>query len=148
MRKLLFLLASVIAGSLALGAFTQPASATFKECVANSTEATLRNTMSMCEAACKKEKDQKGCVAVCDGDYKHCTDKLKQKKADDDKAAADKEAKRKDLDHQKYLCRKPYTDCLLKCPSGNGADNKKCTDVCDKSVAFTNYDACTKKLVP
>jgi hypothetical protein len=145
MRKLLLLPAFVIAGSLALGALTQPASATFKECVPGATETALRSSKSICEGSCKKEKDEKGCVALCDGDYKHCSDKLKQKKADDDRA---KEARQKDLDHQKYVCRKPYTDCLLKCPQGHNDQNKKCEDACNKGKVFYDYEACIKKVVP
>jgi hypothetical protein len=138
MRKLLFLSALVIAGASAL--VTQPASATFKECVSSATEAILRSTKSICEAACKKEKDEKGCVAVCDGDYKHCSDKLKQKKADDEKAD-------RETFHKQMACRKPYLDCVEGCPKGNGADNKKCTESCDKRL-LSSYEACQDKTGP
>ena len=137
MRKLLFLSALVIAGSLAL--VTGPASATFKECVPSATEAILRSTKSICEAACKKEKDEKGCVAVCDGDYKHCSDKLKQKTADDEKAD-------KETFHKQMACRKPYLDCMQNCPQ-SGAANKTCTESCDKRL-LSSYEACQKETGP
>jgi hypothetical protein len=56
----------------------------------------------------------------------------KEKEAKD-KEAKDKEAKQKAVEHQKYLCRKPITDCWDKCPAGAG--NQKCKDACSDKLA-------------
>jgi hypothetical protein len=95
MRKLFFPLAFLLAGYLAAGALIPQASAQIHLCDPKTTEASLRGTKSLCEDSCKGEKDRKGCAAVCDKDYKTCSDKVKQQKAEDDKAKKDADDKAK-----------------------------------------------------
>jgi len=168
MRKLILLLAFVVAGQAGLCAFGSEASAQIV-CTLTNSETKFQSDKENCKKTCaeayqktKKPQEIPGCQAACDNVFKICIQRKKEaedqdkqkkqaeekKKADDEKANKEKEAKLKDLDHQKYLCRKPYTDCLLKCPQGNNEQNKKCEDVCNKSEAFTHYEACIKKLVP
>jgi coenzyme F420-reducing hydrogenase gamma subunit len=163
MRKLLYVLAFIVAGPAAFCAFSSEASAQIS-CTLTKSETTFQSDRESCKKTCtealqkdKKPQDIPGCHAGCDNVFKTCVQRKKdseendkkkkvdeEKKRSDEEKKKDAEAKQKDFDHKKYLCRKPYTDCLEKCPKGN----KACEETCNKSPAFTNYETCIKKLVP
>jgi hypothetical protein len=143
MRKLFFPLAFLLAGYLAAGALVPRASAEIRGCDPKTTEASLRVTKSTCEDSCKGEKDRKGCAAVCDKDYKSCSDKVKQKNTDDDKAKKDADDKaRKAADDRAAAARRADEE-----KAARKANDDKASAKPAKEYSFHEKMACRKPLL-
>jgi hypothetical protein len=121
MRKLLFVVAFIIAGPAALSAFTTQASAQLQCPKADTSEPHLSKIRSDCRANCeenyKKKQQPKeipGCKKSCDNSYDGCLVKYKE------------------WDKKKAECRKPIAACWDKCPKGK--ENQKCMDRCSDQL--------------
>jgi hypothetical protein len=137
MRKLLILLAFVVAGSAAFSVFTPQASADQVQCPKTDTsESHLSKIRTDCKSTCKdtyknkKAGDGKtfdGCNNSCDSTYNSCV------------------AKYKDWDKKKAECRKPIVACWDKCTK-DPAGKKKCEDKCSDDLADKLGDCATRAM--
>jgi len=141
MRKLPLIFTFIVAGPAALCALSSQASAQ-TSCTLTKSETQFQGDRESCKKTCtetyqKEKKPQMipGCYTGCDNTFNTCVQRKK-----------DAEAKQKDLETKRSLCRRPYTDCLLKCPQGNNAQNKKCEEACNTGKVFKDFEACTNSL--